>query len=423
MKTFIKIILVSFLFISNSFSQTKDAYNDNLSNPKFFYDVFNYYYDGHKNRLELFVSMPYNQVRFVKKNNIFEAKYRIDFTVYDEKKSNVIQEKSWYETIKVNDFNTSINPQNFMLSNKTLYLRPGNYIFVCNIEDQETKKNLLYEDVYTVRNLNNNLALSDVMFIRKLDNNRILPNISRNIISNQNLVNFYYELYSDTNTNVVVNYSIFKFDKKTDELMLNYQENIELKKGNNQIVKELKFKELSLGTYRLELDVEDVSRKIKLSTYKVFTSFWYGMPENIKDLNKAIEQMIYIAPRGVIDEIQSAKTEDEKKKIFADFWRKLDPTPGTEENEIFNIYYQRVAFANANFSTYREGWRTDFGMVYILLGPPDNIERHPFEFDTKPYEVWSYYRYNYTFYFVDESGFGEYRLVYPSYGDWTKFRP
>ena len=423
MKTFIKIILVSFLFISNSFSQTKDAYNDNLSNPKFFYDVFNYYYDGQKNRLELFVSMPYNQVRFVKKNNIFEAKYRIDFTVYDEKKSNVIQEKSWYETIKVNDFNTSINPQNFMLSNKTLYLRPGNYIFVCNIEDQETKKNLLYEDVYTVRNLNNNLALSDVMFIRKLDNNRILPNISRNIISNQNLVNFYYELYSDTNTNVVVNYSIFKFDKKTDELMLNYQENIELKKGNNQIVKELKFKELSLGTYRLELDVEDVSRKIKLSTYKVFTSFWYGMPENIKDLNKAIEQMIYIAPRGVIDEIQSAKTEDEKKKIFADFWRKLDPTPGTEENEIFNIYYQRVAFANANFSTYREGWRTDFGMVYILLGPPDNIERHPFEFDTKPYEVWSYYRYNYTFYFVDESGFGEYRLVYPSYGDWTKFRP
>lgn len=423
MKTFIKIILVSLLFISNSFSQTKDAYNDNLSNPKFFYDVFNYYYDGQKNRLELFVSMPYNQVRFVKKNNIFEAKYRIDFTVYDEKKSNVIQEKSWYETIKVNDFNTSINPQNFMLSNKTLYLRPGNYIFVCNIEDQETKKNLLYEDVYTVRNLNNHLALSDVMFIRKLDNNRILPNISRNIISNQNLVNFYYELYSDTNTNVVVNYSIFKFDKKTDELMLNYQENIELKKGNNQIVKELKFKELSLGTYRLELDVEDVSRKIKLSTYKVFTSFWYGMPENIKDLNKAIEQMIYIAPRGVIDEIQSAKTEDEKKKIFADFWRKLDPTPGTEENEIFNIYYQRVAFANANFSTYREGWRTDFGMVYILLGPPDNIERHPFEFDTKPYEVWSYYRYNYTFYFVDESGFGEYRLVYPSYGDWTKFRP
>lgn len=423
MKTFIKIILVSFLFISNSFSQTKDAYNDNLSNPKFYYDVFNYYYDGQKNRLELFVSMPYNQVRFVKKNNIFEAKYRIDFTVYDEKKSNVIQEKSWYETIKVNDFNTSINPQNFMLSNKTLYLRPGNYIFVCNIEDQETKKNLLYEDVYTVRNLNNHLALSDVMFIRKLDNNRILPNISRNIISNQNLVNFYYELYSDTNTNVVVNYSIFKFDKKTDELMLNYQENIELKKGNNQIVKELKFKELSLGTYRLELDVEDVSRKIKLSTYKVFTSFWYGMPENIKDLNKAIEQMIYIAPRGVIDEIQSAKTEDEKKKIFADFWRKLDPTPGTEENEIFNIYYQRVAFANANFSTYREGWRTDFGMVYILLGPPDNIERHPFEFDTKPYEVWSYYRYNYTFYFVDESGFGEYRLVYPSYGDWTKFRP
>lgn len=423
MKTIVKIALFAIIINLNLTAQSKDPYNDNLSNPKFFYDVFNYFGDNNKNRLELFISMPYNQVRFVKKNNIYEAKYRIDFTVYDEKKEKILQEKSWYETIRVSDYNTSINAQNFMLSNKTLYLAPGNYIFVCNIEDQESKKNLLYEDVYKVRNMNKSLSLSDIMFVKKIDNNKILPNISRNILTDLNILNFYYEVYCDTTSQVVAEYSIFKFDKKTEEMLLNYSETLQLKKGNNPILKDIKFKELSLGTYRLEVTIKDTSRKLTNHSTKVFTSYWYGMPANIKDLTKAIEQMIYIAPRDVIDNMLAAKTEEEKKKLFAEFWKKLDPTPGTEENEIFNLYYQRVAFANSSFSTYREGWRTDFGMIYILLGPPDNIERHPFEFDTKPYEIWSYYKYNYTFYFVDESGFGEYRLVYPTYGDWTKFRP
>jgi hypothetical protein len=38
----------------------------------------------------------------------------------------------------------------------------------------------------------------------------------------------------------------------------------------------------------------------------------------------------------------------------------------------------------------REGYRTDRGRVYIVYGPPDDIERHPNESDTKPYEIWTY---------------------------------
>jgi hypothetical protein len=77
-------------------------------------------------------------------------------------------------------------------------------------------------------------------------------------------------------------------------------------------------------------------------------------------------------------------------------------------------YYRRIEFANTNFTSYIEGWRTDRGMVYITLGPPNDIERHPFESESKPYEIWSYYRYNREFVFVDYSGFGDYRLIAPS---------
>ena len=105
-----------------------------------------------------------------------------------------------------------------------------------------------------------------------------------------------------------------------------------------------------------------------------------------------------------------------------DFWKKKDPTPGSERNEIFEEYYRRVNYANEAFSHYVEGWRTDRGMVFIILGPPNNVDRHPMDFDAKPYEVWQYYDLSKDFIFMDETGFGDYRLITPLYGDYYRFR-
>ena len=41
--------------------------------------------------------------------------------------------------------------------------------------------------------------------------------------------------------------------------------------------------------------------------------------------------------------------------------------------ELIRIYYTRALYANYYFSSYREGWRTDRGMIYIIYGPPDKV--------------------------------------------------
>ena len=76
-------------------------------------------------------------------------------------------------------------------------------------------------------------------------------------------------------------------------------------------------------------------------------------------------------------------------------------------------YYGRIQFANQNFGHYIDGWKTDMGMIYVIFGSPSNIERHPFELDSKPYEIWTYYDLGREFIFVDMSGFGDYRLQTP----------
>ncbi len=99
-----------------------------------------------------------------------------------------------------------------------------------------------------------------------------------------------------------------------------------------------------------------------------------------------------------------ALSNDEERDAFIEqFWQRRDPTPDTEENEFKEEHYRRIAYANEHFAAGRAGWRTDRGRIYIVFGPPDEIESHPSggtydrpieegggETSTYPFEKWRY---------------------------------
>ena len=99
------------------------------------------------------------------------------------------------------------------------------------------------------------------------------------------------------------------------------------------------------------------------------------------------------------------------EKLFRELWKERDPTPGTTVNELMNEYYNRVAFANTHFSGFRDGWETDMGMVYIIMGPPDDIEKYIDDRYQEPYEAWYYNRIQETYIFIGDN-FGNYTLLH-----------
>ena len=85
------------------------------------------------------------------------------------------------------------------------------------------------------------------------------------------------------------------------------------------------------------------------------------------------------------------RTDDERNQFIEQFWLRRDPTPGTTENEMKEEHYRRLAYANDRFTEAIPGWNTDRGMVYILYGPPDEIDVHgAVPGATYPYESWHY---------------------------------
>ena len=135
----------------------------------------------------------------------------------------------------------------------------------------------------------------------------------------------------------------------------------------------------------------------------------------IKDLAKSISQLRYVATDRQIDSINKAETDADKLRLFEAFWKTLDPTPHTEKNEAMEEYYRRIDYANENFKAYREGWMTDKGRVYIIFGPPINVDRTNNSFaDNRTFERWTYSG-NRIIVFLDASGFGDFRLYSPSF--------
>jgi GWxTD domain-containing protein len=93
-----------------------------------------------------------------------------------------------------------------------------------------------------------------------------------------------------------------------------------------------------------------------------------------------IEPLAYLASRDEIDELRSAI---KPKVALDDFWIKCG---GNVERarELIRIYYTRVLYSNYYFTSYKEGWLTERGMIYIIYGPPDKV------YKTSEGESWGY---------------------------------
>ena len=141
------------------------------------------------------------------------------------------------------------------------------------------------------------------------------------------------------------------------------------------------------------------------------------------------EDVVYIITDEEKTAFKRLATDEEREQFIEQFWLRRDPTPDTEENEFKEEHYRRIAYTNDHYASGIPGWKTDRGRIYIIYGPPDEIESHPSggtyerpmeegggETSTYPFEQWRY-RYlegigtNIIIEFVDPTMSGEYHMT------------
>lgn len=128
------------------------------------------------------------------------------------------------------------------------------------------------------------------------------------------------------------------------------------------------------GFYHFQLDE---------STKAGFTifSFYNEYPLITRKINLG-EPLRYITTK---EEFASIKRNDpDSMKIEVDkFWLR---TGGNVDKakQLISAFYNRVETANLLFTSYMEGWKTDRGIIYIMLGEPSEVYRTAYQ------ETWIY---------------------------------
>ena len=132
--------------------------------------------------------------------------------------------------------------------------------------------------------------------------------------------------------------------------------------------------------------------------------------EYSKWLNEDVGYIINDAERT---DFLRLRTDQERDNFVVQFWERRNPTPGAA-NKFKEEHYRRLAYTNQHFAAGLPGWKTDRGHIYIVYGPPDEIESHPR--GNGSIEIWLYHHIdgigdNATVTFVDSTGRGEFRLA------------
>ena len=96
--------------------------------------------------------------------------------------------------------------------------------------------------------------------------------------------------------------------------------------------------------------------------------------------SQLVESIRYLMARKEFEEV---KNNPNPKGAVDKFWLELGGNP-ERTRHLISKYYSRVEFANRNFSSYHEGWKTDRGMIYIIFGAPHLVYR------TLKSELWIY---------------------------------
>lgn len=379
-------------------------------------------------RLDIFVQVGYDNLSFVKSDDRYAASYELTISLFDSA-DHLVNEKMWTENVKASNFDESVSSQAYSLTQRVFDVPPGKYRIVTVLRDLETRvAQKVVRQIDVQDYAHSPFVLSDIMLVRKLnitgERKSIIPNVSSNVGNLPEGFILFFEVYNDVRDDSVRFMATVLNDR--NETVLSRDTTSFVTRGRNQVFFRIDHTSLTLGDYTVFVRAVPVSGwgmaapSVPVATSRAFIVRWRGLPRGVGDLELAIDQLQYVARGSELDHIREGTTVEEKQQRFLEFWKSKDPNPSTPRNEKMEEYYARVEYANKHFKHYVDGWRTDMGMVYIRFGAPNNVDRHPFDIDAKPYEVWSYYDMNYQFVFVDQSGFGEYRLVTPLWEVWQR---
>ncbi len=386
-------------------------------------------------RLEVYYKIANTGLSFLPHEKGFVARYKLTVRVFRD------NQQVGYETFKrekiVNSRARTKMYSDFVLNLVDFDLQSGKYRVVVNLEDRSNERTAKKEINVKLSNFSRSKhpkisgleflysskpAKESDRFFRKGDIVAV-PLVDRGLQGGADggPVLYYFEIYqgADSALNVIVD---TKIKHQTKGLVYHDSIHVMLDRPQSKELRRINLRDFSPGSYEIEVAVYTSEKKMKrkkpsFTRENAFSVNWSLEGRVRHDYETVFRQLELIATAEERRTLKDAKTPEERIFAWTAFWKDRDPTPETKENESLQVFYARVRYADAHFSTpHRLGWKSDRGGVFLKQGRPDEVNDQPVSASVGAYQIWFYYNAAgepLRFVFFDEYGDEDFRLQYP----------
>ncbi len=416
-------------------------------------DVARFRGDSTKVYVEVYYTFDVSKLKFVRKDTSLESVAMMDISFKRSANDSVVARQIWKIPFSAGDL-SELQSSHSYADALGFFLEPDVYrLYIVGGGINDWSKRDSFSVPIDLRPVENNqISLSDVELcssivsvgkdsVGRLIKNTyaVKPNPSRIYGAQEPVVFYYIEAYNLLKNKSPNYYTRLTVTNSIDKEVISRQRTKNRLNESNVEVGAVQINTLRTGAYNFNFTIFDSVDNSSYTTQKrffvynpqlpmdsltsgttgtVLGSEYATMTESELDLEFA--EIRYIATRDEMARYNNVKGVDAKRKVLFDFWNRRDNDSDNPENIQKAEYFKRVDYANEHFrSGYRDGWKSDRGRVYIVYGPPDEVERHTSETDTKPYEIWTYHSIQggVEFDFGDRSGLGDYVLLNSTHKD------
>lgn len=335
----------------------------------------------------------YGSLVYSGKNDVFSAEIAIEIQIAentDEKR--VVSRTEFSETI-TSENERIVDSQDVFRFEREFDVPPGNYVVQAVVRDKSSRQQTVRATNTSLPNPTDNTShLTEIRILGKdsdkqqdfkqattydisssLDSLKFIFQVTNNnpdkpIEIESRLLKF----RSDTSVARPMNYNNYS-PSSLPYIGIDYDRYDVIQSSTRQlnqpgsVIIEFAFTNLERGNYRLEV-TSDQGNDGELYKGRDFSIKSPNYP-SLKTPEELARPLYYLMNKKEYEQLIAITDPDSLKKAIDRFWLSNIKNSATARS-VISLYYERVEEANKQFSNFKEGWKTDPGMLYILFGPP-----------------------------------------------------
>ncbi len=410
--------------------------------------------------VETYANVPWRALTFAQAGAQATAHFETTLEVKDAQ-GTVLATQSWADSVRGAALSSAGMMRASSIEHGTLNLKPGRYVFTMRVKDTASGK--VVSGVDTVEAFASEPRHSDLVVAASIASLSadsaapaaalrrgelvVLPNLEGAVTAEQPNVPLFAELYNsaaqpETAQAVVRITSDAGFHHETpprvrivepgigvEALAMNltglppgdYELHLEWKYANETAAAGQPIRMLPMGAGEVTLAAPDAYDAM-----------------DVAQLDSVFGPLRYVATDDEKAAFDLAKDAGSKRRVLREFWTAHAKAAGEAPAEFKSELEERVQYVNRNFRPPAarnrkkpvQGWQTDRGRIYIMLGAPADkmVSQERGGALTRRWEAWKYAQGRGDIYlFVDVSGFGRYEMLYttnpyiPSDPSWQNY--